>query len=250
MTTPAFRLSSLLLVLSLGMAAPSFAEVAPASMGADARVRSVLYNSVDVIRLDTHLRVNTAIELGAGERIDSVLLGDSEAFEVEVLSNRTTVSIKPVIAGAETNMTIYTGRRTITLAISEGHGRSPTYRLVLRYPETSTSRTTRSVAPASSRDIGYAWSGDVGLKPVHIWNDGQATYFAFAPGLRPSVFGVDATGREVTLNSGTRGSIVRVAGIRDAYSIRIGTQVLCIERVEGGITTDAALLAKLQGWEF
>ena len=250
MTKRALLLPGMLLALSVGFAVPVVAEVAPASMGADARVRSVLYNSVDVIRLDTHLRVNTAIELGAGERIDSVLLGDSEAFEVEVLSNRTTVSIKPVIAGAETNMTIYTGRRTITLAISEGHGRSPTYRLVLRYPETSTSRTTRSMAPAGSRDIGYAWSGDVGLKPVHIWNDGQATYFAFAPGLRPSIFGVDASGREVTLNSGTRGSIVRVAGIRNAYSIRIGTQVLCIERVEGGITTDAALLAKLQGWEF
>ena len=250
MTHNAFLFPGLLLASSLAAVAPSFAEVAPASMGADARVRSVLYNPVDVIRLDTHLRVNTAIELGAGERIDSVLLGDSEAFEVEVLSNRTTVSIKPVIAGAETNMTIYTGRRAITLAISEGQGRNATYRLVLRYPETNTSRTTRSGAPAGSRDIGYAWSGKKSLKPVHIWNDGQATYFAFAPGLRPSIFGVNATGREVTLNSATRGSIIRVAGIREAYSIRIGTEVLCIERAVGGVTNDPGLIAKLQGWEF
>ena len=54
----------------------------------------------------------------------------------------------------------------------------------------------------------------------------------------------------MTLNSGTRGSIVRVPGLRSAYSIRIGTQVLCIERVEGGVTVDAGLIAKLQGWEF
>jgi len=236
------------LLISLSVATPLFAETAPASMGADARVRSVLYNPVDVIRLDTQLRVNTAIELGAGERIDSVLLGDSEAFEVEVLSNRTTVSVKPVIAGAETNMTIYTGRRTITLAISEGHSRSPIYRLVLRYPETSSARPAK--VAGGSRDIGYAWSGDEKLKPVNIWNDGTATYFAFAPGLRPSVFGVDATGREVTLNSGTNGSVVRVPGLRDEYSIRIGTEVLCIERVEGGVTTDPTLIAKLQGWEF
>jgi type IV secretion system protein VirB9 len=236
------------LSITLGSTTPLLAETAPASMGADARVRSVLYNPVDVIRLDTHLRVNTAIELGAGERIDSVLLGDSEAFEVEVLSNRTTVSVKPVIAGAETNMTIYTGRRTITLVISEGRSRNPIYRLVLRYPEASAARPPR--VAASSRDIGYAWSGDEKLKPVNIWNDGTATYFAFAPGLRPSVFGVDATGREVTLNSGTNGSVVRVPGIRDEYSIRIGTEVLCIERVEGGVTTDPALIAKLQGWEF
>ncbi|MGQ0563549.1 MAG: TrbG/VirB9 family P-type conjugative transfer protein [Gemmobacter sp.] len=243
------HLSGIVIGVALAVSTAAIAETAPASMGADARVRSVLYNPVDVIRLDTHLRVNTAIELGAGERIDSVLLGDSEAFEVEVLSNRTTVSIKPLIAGAETNMTIYTGRRTITLAISEGRSQHPTYRLVLRYPETGAARTPR-VAAAGSRDIGYAWSGDESLRPVHIWNDGQATFFAFPPGLRPSVFGVDAAGREVTLNSGTRGSIVRVAGIRNAYSIRIGTQVLCIERVEGGVTTDPALIARLQGWEF
>lgn len=238
------------LASALTFASPAFAEVAPASMGADARVRSVLYSPVDVIRLYTQLRVNTAIELGAGERIDSVLLGDSEAFEVEVLSNRTTVSVKPVIGGAETNMTIYTGRRTITLAISEARSQNPTFRLVLRYPETGAGRAVRPTVASGSRDIGYAWSGDEKLKPVHIWNDGQATYFAFAPGVRPSIFGVDATGREVTLNSGTRGSVVRVASLRNEYSIRIGTQVLCIERADGGITTDPALLAKLQGWEF
>ena len=248
--TRAHLLPGLLIGLSvtISTAAPLFAETAPASMGADARVRSVLYNPVDVIRLDTQLRVNTAIELGAGERIDSVLLGDSEAFEVEVLSNRTTVSVKPVIAGAETNMTIYTGRRTITLAISEGHSRNPIFRLVLRYPEASSARPAK--VAGGSRDIGYAWSGDEKLKPVNIWNDGTATYFAFAQGLRPSVFGVDATGREVTLNSGTNGSVVRVPGLRDEYSIRIGTEVLCIERVEGGVTTDPTLIAKLQGWEF
>src|SRR5690606_32778781 len=118
--TRSLLLPGLAFACALGFASVAPAEVAPASMGADARVRSVLYNPVDVIRLDTHLRVNTAIELGAGERIDSVLLGDSEAFEVEVLSNRTTVSVKPLIAGAETNMTIYTGPRTISLSISEG----------------------------------------------------------------------------------------------------------------------------------
>ena len=92
-------------------------------------------------------------------------------------------------------------------------------------------------------DLSLLDAGDVDQTPLV---DGGA----FAPGLRPSIFGVDATGREVTLNSGTRGSIVRVSGLRSAYSIRIGGQVLCIEGVDGGVTTDPALLAKLQGWEF
>ena len=77
-------------------------------------MRQVNFNAVDVIRVDTHLLVNTAIELGRGERINQILLGDSESFEVEVLSNRNTISVKPVIANAATNMTIYTSRRVVT----------------------------------------------------------------------------------------------------------------------------------------
>ena len=67
--TRALLLPGLAFACALGIASAASAEIAPASMGADARVRSVLYNPLDVIRLDTHLRVNTAIELGAGERI-------------------------------------------------------------------------------------------------------------------------------------------------------------------------------------
>ena len=39
-------------------------------------------------------------------------------------------------------------------------------------------------------------------------------------------------------------------GLRTEYSIRIGTQVLCIEHLGGGVTTDAAEIARLQSWEF
>ncbi len=167
------------------------------------------------------LRVNTAIELGAGERIDSVLLGDSEAFEVEVLSNRTTVSVKPLIAGAETNMTIYTGRRTISLSISEGRSRNPTYRLVLRYPETGTSRRPAARCRRVARHrLCLVGRRDPETRPyLERWASDLLRLRTRPPAVD---LRRDATGREVTLNSGTRGSIVRVSGLRSAYSIRIG----------------------------
>lgn len=92
---------------------PVLAERAPVTMGQDARVRHVTFNPTDVIRIDTHLRVNTSIELGPGERINQVLIGDSASYEVEVLSNRNTISIKPVEARAATNLTIFTNRRAV-----------------------------------------------------------------------------------------------------------------------------------------
>lgn len=224
----------------------SYAERAPNSLGADARIRSVLYNPVDVIRLDTNLRVNTAVELGDGEQITSVLLGDSKAYTVEVLSNKSTISIKPVVAGAVTNMTVYTSRRAIAFVLEEGRARTPVYRLVLRYPA---ARKAGTRAAITWRDLGYGYSGSEVTRPLRVWNDGEATYFEFPPRVRPSIFGVNGQGFEITQNSGTKGNVVRVPGVRALYSVRIGTDVTCIQRMTGGVTSDPNLIAALAAKE-
>lgn len=114
---------------------PALAERAPVTMGQDARVRHVTFNPTDVIRIDTHLRVNTSIELGPGERINQVLIGDSASYEVEVLSNRNTISIKPVEARAATNLTIFTNRRAVAFYLTEGRSRTQSFRVVVNFPD-------------------------------------------------------------------------------------------------------------------
>lgn len=237
----------LLLTLLLCLPLSAIAERRPAIMGQDARVRAVWYNASDVIRIDTNLRVNSAIELGRGERIEQVLLGDSEAFEVEVLSNRNTISIKPVIAGATSNMTIYTTRRAIAFALTEGRSQTPTYRVALRYADATPKTAAR---PAGQRDTGYEYAGSGPARPRAVWSDGRATYFEFRTGIRPSIFAVDAKGRELSVNSQTRGTIVRVPGTFESYTIRLGEAVICIRHVEGGVTVQPATLARLTAKEF
>lgn len=231
------------------MAVPTlvFAERTPATMGNDARVRDVMYSVSDVIHVDTDLRVNTAIELGAGERINQVLLGDSESYEVEVLSNRQTVSIKPVVARAATNMTIYTNRRAIAFSLTEGRSRTETYRVVVNFPD---DRRAAPVRPAGGRDMNYQVSGDSTIRPLRVWNDGTSTFFEFSGNVRPSVFGLNANGYEVTQNSQTQGSIVRVNGVRTDYTVRIGDDYACIRRIEGILATDQTTVAALISREF
>lgn len=227
------------LILAL-LTAPAAAERAPQTMGHDARVRHVHYSTSDVIRIDTHLRVNTAIELGPGERINQVLVGDSESFEVEVLSNRSTVSIKPVVARAATNMTIYTDRRAIAFVLTEGQGRRHSYRIVVEFPEDA---PRRPVLVAGGRDAGYRFASGQGgdeIRPLQIWNDGRSTFFEFRDGVRPSIFAVNGRGFEVTQNSTTEGRVVKVSGVRDAYTIRVGDDYVCIVRGEGGWRMAAA----------
>lgn len=228
----------------------ALAERAPTSLGQDARVRQVAYNAVDVIRVDTHLLVNTAIELGRDERINQVLLGDSESFEVEVLSNRHTVSVKPVVAGAATNMTIYTTRRAIAFALTEGRGRSHTFRVVVDFPDDRPARGQRIAGLGGIRDTGYAFAGDPPFRPLRVWNDGRNTFFEFPLDIRPSIFRVNASGREVTTNSSMRGRVVKVAGLHPTYTLRVGEEYLCISRVTGGQTGAEIVVVTLAALEF
>lgn len=238
---------SLLLAALLCLPLPALAERRPATMGQDARVRAVWYNASDVIRVDTNLRVNTAIELGSGERIEQVLLGDSESYEVEVLSNRSTISVKPVIAGATSNMTVYTSRRAIAFALTEGRSNTPTYRVALNYPDTA--GKTKPRAPGQ-RDTGFEYSGSGRGRPLAVWSDGRATYFEFRPGVRPSIFAVDAKGYELGVNSQTRGNVVRVPGTFASFTIRLGDEVVCIRHVVGGVTAQPATVTLLAEKEF
>lgn len=245
--------SVLFLVSALAAFAPGLAQAerSPRSFGEDPRVRYVWYSPVDVVRLDTNLGVITAVELGDGERIQSVLLGDSKAYDVNVLSDRNTIAIKPVIAAARSNLTIYTDRRVITFALTEGATRMPTYRVVLKYPADKSSAAGVPATQSQWRDLGYAYSGgSPSIRPLKVWNDGEATYFEFARGVRPGIFGVNTDGFEVVLNSGTKGQVVRVPGVRNFYSVRIGSDVVCIARIAGGVSRDVALVKSLKAMEF
>lgn len=229
------------------MAVPAFAERKPTTMGADARVTHVAYNSTDVIRVHTNLRVNTAIELGNGERITQVLLGDSEAFEVEVLSNRETISIKPVIARGSSNMTVYTNRRAIAFYVTEGSSQKQTFRVRVNFPN---DKARPTVAKTGLRDTGYEFSGNANFRPKSVWNDGANTFFEFRNDTRPSIFRVNASGFEITTNVASRNRVVRVSGVHPEYSVRIGDEVVCIRHIQGGTTGTQSTVAALASKEF
>tara|TARA_B100000378_G_scaffold263668_1_gene246715 strand:+ start:8942 stop:9685 length:744 start_codon:yes stop_codon:yes gene_type:complete len=230
------------------MAMPALAERSPVSMGADNRVRYVYYNPVDVVRVDTNLLVNTSIELGQGERIDQVLMGDSEAFDVEVLSSRNVISVKPVVDVADTNMTVYTNQRVFSYRLVAGQAQSEIYRVVMRYPETKPKKKVDD--SARYRDTGYVYSGSTDFTPVRVWNDGTNTFLLFGSNQRPSVFAVDSRGYEITTNTAQKGDVVKVVGVPSLLSLRVGDEVVCIKQQGGGLVLSPDDVAQLKSMEF
>ncbi len=240
-----------LLVLSL-CAPPSQAETGPRPIGADPRIKQYTYGPTTVYQLDLAMKIITSIEFAPGEAIDSVLMGDSESWEVIRLQSGNVLAVKPLILGARTNMTVYTRQRTYTFemrAVPASSGSaSLNYRIGFRYPEQERAKATRTSVEASRpRDPNYYVAGPkVAWRPVSVYDDGRQTTFVFAPDApRPAIFRVDATGRESIINLRETDGGTVVTGTSDRWTLRIGDEELCvahqrvIKTVPGGAKSKA-----------
>ena len=88
-------------------------STAPRSIGADPRIKQYTYVKDTVYRLDVAMKIITSIEFAPGEAIDSVLMGDSESWQVIRLQSGNVLAVKPLIEGAKVTGTI------------TAHGRGP-----------------------------------------------------------------------------------------------------------------------------
>lgn len=234
MRTALLTAASLLALVLLGAASAS-AETAPRSIGADPRIKQYTYSKDTVYRLDLAMKIITSIEFAPGEAIDSVLMGDSESWQVIRLQSGNVLAVKPLIAGARTNMTVCTSQNTYTFelrAVPIPAGSSTlNYRIGFRYPERERAKVaSRQVDQARPRDPNYYVAGAATkFRPVAVYDDGRRTTFEFprdAP--RPAIFRVDEQGRESIINVRETESGAVVMGTSDRWTLRIGDDELCV----------------------
>lgn len=91
---------------------PAFSETAPKSGRHDPRVTYATYQDGQVYRITTRLRTVTLVELDDGEKIQSIAIGDLESFKIDKLERSNLFIIKPVVAGAATNLTVETQKNS------------------------------------------------------------------------------------------------------------------------------------------
>ncbi|MCW0021360.1 TrbG/VirB9 family P-type conjugative transfer protein [Rhizobium sp. BT-226] len=212
----------------------------------DPRIRSVSYGENSVYQIAVPMKAVSAVEFSKEEQVESILIGDSASWEVVKLKNGHVVSIKPTIAAAATNMTIYTDRRVYTfeirsLAESAGVAASPPIRSVFAYPA---DREKRSASPPRPEIINsnYMVSGKGEFRPVWVQDNGRQTSFFLPEGApRPAVFKVGDKKDEQLINSRTQGNRIVVDGVSDFWVLRIGDRSICIGR--GGAVKQTSHLA-------
>jgi type IV secretion system protein VirB9 len=220
-------------------ALPALAETAPKPGSHDARVTYATYQEGQVYRINTRLRNVTLVELGTGEQIQSIAIGDLESFKIDKLERANLFIIKPVVAGATTNLTVETQRNIYFLQVTEGGRGEPNYSVKFTVPGTTSAATTGSEIPASlpmTYKIMKKGRALPGFAPVSISDDGRKTTFVISPGApMPTIFRADAKGREYSVNSSVRGTTITVSTRSERWVLRYGEEYVCVT-AEAGVS--------------
>jgi type IV secretion system protein VirB9 len=233
------RSSFLMAGLFASLAAlPALSETAPKPGSHDARVTYATYQEGQVYRINTRLRNVTLVELGTGEQIQSIAIGDLESFKIDKLERANLFIIKPVVAGATTNLTVETQRNIYFLQVTEGGRGEPNYSVKFTVPGSTRAATTGIEIPASLPMIykimkkGRALPG---FAPVSISDDGRKTTFVIPPGApMPTIFRADAKGQEYSVNSSVRGTTITVSTRSERWVLRYGEDYVCVTGDAGG----------------
>jgi len=235
MTHP-LTLPALGLLISM-TALPVLAETAPKPGSHDARVTYATYQEGQVYRINTRLRNVTLVELGEGEKIQSIAIGDLESFKIDKLERANLFIIKPVVAGATTNLTVETQRNIYFLQVTEGGRGEPNYSVKFTVPGSTRAATPGSEIPASlpmSYRIMKKGHTLPGFAPVSISDDGRKTTFVIPPGApMPTIFRADAKGQEYSVNSSVRGTTITVSTRSERWVLRYGEEYVCVTAEPG-----------------
>jgi len=213
----------------------------------DPRLVERLYNADEVVRIEGRANVQATIRFAEDEHIENVAIGDSTAWQVTPNRRANLLFIKPLADRAVTNMTVVTDRHTylFDLVASPAH-RSPLYVLAFTYPdepeddqlaegetapagpnEVELAAVTDPYAVVDPAELNHAWEtkGAPALFPSQVYDDGEATFLTWAPGVTlPAILVKDHEGTEGPVNFAVRGEVIVVDGVPREIVLRAGRE--------------------------
>lgn len=214
---------------------------------ADTRLVEVRYDAAKVYRVEGKPKVQATIRFAEDESIENVAVGDSNAWQITPNKRANLLFVKPLLARANTNMTVVTNKRTYLFDLVASPAAQPMYVLSFKYPEPAPgtidakatagaqlAQSTAAPAPAAGNpasidpaQINFAWSksGNEQLLPDSVFDDGEATFLSWPEGRAvPAILVTDAAGTEGPVNFTVRGNTIVVEGVPPQIVLRAGKE--------------------------
>ena len=235
------QISALLSVLLLLVATAAHALQSPRPIATDSRIRTVRYSPNEVYQFIGHYGFQSTIEFEENEKVQTVSIGDSVAWQINPSGNR--IFLKPVEQNALTNMTVITDKRSYLFELHAEETQdirdvNMVFTMRFIYPQSDTD-SVQFAQFESLPDIEkhpekfnfkYTIRGSNVIEPLRIFDDGQFTYFEFRDKNAeiPAFFRVTSSGNEELINFRKRGDYIVVERVTSRFTLRRGADILCV----------------------
>ncbi len=218
----------------------ALAMLAAPAAAKDSRLVEVMYDEMQVVRVDGRVTVQASIVFGDDEVIENVAIGDSQTWQVTPNKRANILFVKPLDPRASTNMTVITSKRTYLFDLVANPNSKPLYVLRFDYPPEPEAKETQLAQGASPveqqaardpyavvdpSDLNFAWqgSGDTSLLPENTFDDGTATFLTWPEGRQvPAILVTNSAGVEGPVNFTVRGDTIVVDGVPRTIVLRAG----------------------------
>lgn len=207
----------------------------PATLPAqtDARLQRVPYVSGAVVTVRVVPGYVATVTLSPDERIENVAVGNSAAWEVTPSKSGDHLFIKPMAAGATTNVAIVTDTREYNLLLQTTFEGDPqaAFRITFDYPrEPASPPAAETLMPADRSPVAarvatntYRISGNRLARPQAVDDDGSRTRFVFAGNATmPAIYAVDAEGNEALVTARQEADAWVIDRVWPRYILRVG----------------------------
>jgi type IV secretion system protein VirB9 len=224
------RIAFLFGLAALFVAGPTMAQVRPVPGAGDPRIQTVMYDPDQVVQLQVAPGYQLTVEFAADERIETVAVGDSGAWQVTPNKRADRLFIRPAQGGVTTNMTVVTDARAYNFELSSGYGGPQAFTVRFQYPPPA-AETAATDQPAAGAGR-YKVSGAKVIQPDAISDDGSKTYIIWrADQTLPAVFKIGRDGKETLADGGMRDGRYVLDSIANRLVFRLDDQVASAVRV-------------------
>lgn len=228
MTPRAVVLSGL---LAVGLGAAAVAEIVPRPGTGDPRIQTVVYDPLQVVALHVAPGFAVTVDLSPEERIETVTLGDTGSWQVQVNKRADRLVIKPVGYPQTTNLTAITDQRSYNFTLygaSAGDETLP-YTVAFTYPTPAMEQPVSEVAVTGR----YRVRGARSLHPAAISDDGESTSIVWPEAATlPAVYTQDEQRHLSLVNGLMRNGIYVVQGVHKRLIFKLGKSQASATRFE------------------
>ena len=202
-------------------AALALGQVAGSGRPVDPHIQLVTYDPGQVVTLSVADGYAAVVELGAEERVDSVVVGNSAVWQVTASKRGDHIIVKPLSGAQPTDMIVVTGdRRYVFLLQPAGAGGPAPFVVRFVYPDAAPVALSATSVPIAT----YRYRGAKALFPIAMSDDGQRTTISWGRDTAlPAIFAVEKGGQEAIVNGRMVGGDYVVERTAERFVFRSGT---------------------------